>query len=205
RPAGEREAFVRSACGEDGTMRDQVMSMLAADAEPDALLDGGLPSAAEAVLAQAASRLPRERFGPYRVTGLLGEGGMGVVYRGRRDDLASEAAIKVLRDASLSPARRDRFAFEQRVLAQLNHPAIARLYDADTLPDGTPWIAMELVEGRPITTYARERALGIRARLALFRDVCEAVRYAHGRAILHRDLKPSNLLVRDDGQVKLLD
>jgi serine/threonine-protein kinase len=205
RPAGEREAFVRSACGGDDAMRDQVMAMLAADAEPDALLDGGLPSAAQAMLGHTPSGLPRESFGPYRVTGLLGEGGMGVVYRGRRDDLGSEAAIKVLRDASLSPARRERFAFEQRVLAQLNHPAIARLYDADTLPDGTPWIAMELVEGRPITAYAREGTLGIRARLELFREVCEAVRYAHGRAILHRDLKPSNLLVRDDGHVKLLD
>src|SRR5262249_32150249 len=154
RLAGEREAFVRSACGDDDEMRDQVMAMLAADAAPDALLDGGLPSAAEAVLAHAPSGLPRESFGPYRVTGLLGEGGVGVGYRGRRDDLGSEAAIKVLRDASLSPARRERFAFEQRVLAQLNHPAIARLYDADTLPDGTPWIAMELVEGRPIIAYA---------------------------------------------------
>jgi len=205
RPVGEREACVRSLCGGDDAIREQVMAMLAADAEPDALLDRGLHSAAEAVLAHVPLGLPRESFGPYRVTGLLGEGGMGVVYRGWRDDLGSEAAIKVLRDASLSPARRERFAFEQRVLAQLNHPAIARLYDADTLPDGTPWIAMELVEGRPITSYARERALGIRARLALFREVCVAVRYAHSRAILHRDLKPSNLLVRDDGQVKLLD
>ncbi len=205
RPKAEREAFVRAACGADTAMAEQVLAMLAIDAESNALLDGGLASAAGAVLGESDASLPRQRFGPYRVTGVLGEGGMGVVYRGRREDLESEAAIKVLRDAAVSPARRERFAFEQRVLAQLNHPSIARLYDADALPDGTPWIAMELVEGEPITAYCSARELPLRARLELFREACEAVRYAHGHAILHRDVKPSNILVRNDGRVKLLD
>ena len=205
RPKAEREAFVRATCGADAAMAEQVLAMLAIDAESNALLDGGLASAAGAVLGEGDASLPRQRFGPYRVTGVLGEGGMGVVYRGRREDLESEAAIKVLRDAALSPTRRERFAFEQRVLAQLNHPSIARLYDADALPDGTPWIAMELVEGESITAYCRAHELPLRARLELFREACEAVRYAHGQAILHRDLKPSNILVRNDGRVKLLD
>ncbi len=95
------------------------------------------------------------RFGPYRIIDVLGEGGMGVVYLAERDDLGSVAALKILRDAWLSPARRERFASEQRTLAQLNHPSIAHLYDANSLPDGTPWFVMEYVEGAPLTDYCR--------------------------------------------------
>jgi eukaryotic-like serine/threonine-protein kinase len=110
----------------------------------------------------------------------------------------------MLRDAWLSPARRERFHSEQRTLARLNHPAIARLFDADTLPDGTPYIVMEYVEGEPITEHCRAGA-PLAERLRLFRQVCEAVRHAHAHAIIHRDLKPSNVLVTADGAVKLLD
>jgi serine/threonine-protein kinase len=130
---------------------------------------------------------------------------MGVVYLGRRDDLGSLAAIKILRDAWLSPARRERFASEQRMLAQLNHPSIARLYDADTLPDGTPWFVMEYVEGVALTAYCRTHRCTITERLRLFRDVCEAVLHAHQHLVIHRDLKPSNILVAQGGAVKLLD
>jgi serine/threonine-protein kinase len=200
-----REAWLRVECFGDDALYARVTAMLAADSEGHALLDQGLALAAGGVLGEAAPPLPSEGFGPYRIIGLLGEGGMGVVYRGVRDDLESEVAIKILRDATLSPARRERFAFEQRALAQLNHAAIARLYDAGSRPDGTPWFAMELVEGEPITDYARSHALSIDARIRLFRDVCEAVQHAHAHALLHRDLKPSNILVRPDGAVKLLD
>jgi serine/threonine-protein kinase len=130
---------------------------------------------------------------------------MGVVYLAVREDLGSHVAIKFLRDAWLSPARRERFAAEQRTLAQLNHPSIARLYDADTLPDGTPWFVMEYVEGLPLTAYCDTHASTIAERLVLFRHVCEAVQHAHAHAIIHRDLKPSNILVTGDGTVKLLD
>src|SRR5688500_18568620 len=130
---------------------------------------------------------------------------MGVVYLAERADLGSVAAIKVLRDAWLSPARRERFAAEQRTLAQLNHPSIARLYDADTLPDGTPWFVMEYVEGVPLTAYCETHASTVADRLRLFRDVCTAVLHAHRHAIIHRDLKPSNILVSEDAKVKLLD
>src|SRR5690606_19399888 len=102
--------------------------------------------------------LPVNAFGAYRITEVLGEGGMGVVFLAERADLGSAAAIKILRDAWLSPARRERFAAEQRTLAQLRHPSIARLYDAGTLPDGTPWFVMEYVDGIPLTEYCRDRA-----------------------------------------------
>ncbi|MCC6348321.1 MAG: serine/threonine protein kinase [Candidatus Eisenbacteria bacterium] len=205
RPAGERDLFLRGACGSDTALLARVRAMLAADESGGDLLGGGLAAAAGRVLAgEAGSALPRA-FGPYRVVGVLGEGGMGVVYRAHRADLESDVAVKVLRDATLSPARRERFAFERRALAQLNHPAIAHLYDAGTLDDGTPWFAMELVEGLPITDHCRVNALSLRDRLRLFRDACEAVQHAHAHAILHRDLKPSNIFVTPDGRVKLLD
>ena len=147
----------------------------------------------------------RASFGPYRIVELLGEGGMGVVYLAQRPDLGTYAAIKILRDAWLSPSRRERFASEQRTLAQLNHPAIARLYDADSLPDGTPWFVMEYVRGKPLTTYADVHDCSIEQRLGLFRAACEAVLHAHQHAVIHRDLKPSNILVTNEGAVKLLD
>ncbi|MBE7543788.1 MAG: protein kinase [Solibacteraceae bacterium] len=104
-----------------------------------------------------------------------------------------------------SPARRERFANEQRTPAQLNHPSIAQLYDADTLPGGTPWFAMEYVEGRPLDEYCRSCGIPLRERLRLVRAVSEAVQFAHAHAVIHRDLKPSNILVKDDGSVRLLD
>src|SRR5262245_48671047 len=180
--------------------------MLEEDARSASLLDRDLAHVAKRIVDDPlGSPLPLETFGPYRVTGILGEGGMGVVYRAERDDLGSVAAIKILRDAWLSPARRDRFAIEQRTLAQLNHPSIARLFDAGTLPDGTPWFVMECVDGVPLTDYCRAHASSMVDRLRLFRSVCEAVQHAHQSLIIHRDLKPSNILVRADGTVKLLD
>jgi serine/threonine protein kinase len=136
---------------------------------------------------------------------LLGEGGMGVVYLVERTDVGGHAALKLLRDAWLSPARRERFASEQRVLAQLSHPGIAQLHGVGVLPDGTPWFAMEFVEGEPITRYCRDRQRTVAERVRLLRAVAEAVQHAHAHAVIHRDLKPSNVLVTATGAVKLLD
>jgi serine/threonine-protein kinase len=203
-PAGQR-AFLERACGGDRALVDEVLTMIAQDARDDTVLDRDVDRVAEQVLNDALPRaIADQRFGPYRLTRKLGEGGMGVVYLAIRDDLGTMAAIKILRDAWLSPARRERFALEQRLLAQLNHPSIARLYDADTLQDGTPWFVMEYVEGEPLTAYCR-RSLAIGERLRLFRDVCEAVQHAHRHMVVHRDLKPSNILVTASGAVKLLD
>ena len=197
-----RRILEREAAGDAGLV-DRVIDMLNEDSGGRTVLDGGTATVA-AELLQAEGAIGR-RIGPYRVTGLLGEGGMGVVYRAVREDLGTEAAIKLLRDAWVSPARRDRFASEQRLLAHLNHPSIARLFDAGTLDDGTPWIVMEQVEGVPITEACWSRGLGLGERLRLFRTACEAVQHAHRHLIVHRDIKPSNILVRDDDTVKLLD
>ena len=204
RPIDDREAFVDAQCGADAALRDAVLALLDEDASGPWLLDRGLDVLADDVLREGAVPVGR-RFGPYRILKRLGEGGMGVVFLGEREDLGASAAIKVLRDAWLSPARRERFALEQRTLAHLRHPSIAQLFDAGTLPDGTPWIVMEYVEGVPLAEYCRAHALSIVERLRLFRGVCDAVQYAHRNLIVHRDLKPSNILVRSDGAVKLLD
>lgn len=203
-PQPEQPAFLKTACKGDNDLFSEISAMLAQDAGGDSLLDRNLADVAEKTLAAPACLTSKE-FGPYRISQLLGEGGMGVVYLADRKDLGTQVAIKILRDAWISPSRRERFASEQRTLAQLNHPSIARLYDAATMDDGTPYFVMEYVEGIPLTRYCREHGCSIEERLRLFRSVCEAVQHAHANAVIHRDLKPSNMLVKSDGAIRLLD
>ena len=198
-----REAFVREALADRPDLVDRVFDLLRGDAVGAPLLDHDLGDVARRVLDDTLPDV--ERLGRYRVVRPLGRGGMGVVYLVEREDLGRRDALKVLRDAAISPARRARFLREQRTLAGLIHPGIAQLHDADLLPDGTPYFVMEFVDGEPIVAHCGRRALGVRDRLALFRDVCVAVGFAHGRAVIHRDLKPSNILVTGDGAPKLLD
>ena len=205
RPAEERRAYLEAECDEPDIIA-QVLALIEQDGDTNALLGGSLGDVARSVLSEPEA-VPRT-IGAYRVLRQIGEGGMGVVFLGEREDLGSQATIKVLRDATLSPARRERFEQEEQLLAGLHHPSIAQLYDADVLPDGTPYFVMEYVEGRPITDYCDEKAHGIRERLRLFRSVCQAVAYAHRHLVVHRDLKPSNILVGEENGkpvVKLLD
>ncbi len=205
-PPAEQRAFLQSQCGDDAQLRAEVESLLREDAQPGVLIDHDVARVVHHILGEGPGPAPPSaRFGPYRILHLLGEGGMGAVYLAEREDLGSRVAIKILRDAWLSPSRRERFTSEQRTLAQLNHPSIARLYDAHTLDDGTPCFVMEYVEGVPLHRYCREHRCSVAERLRLFRTVCEAVRYAHQSAVIHRDLKPSNILVKADGSLGLLD
>jgi serine/threonine-protein kinase len=197
-----REQFLAQV---DVSLQEDLRELLEEDAQGSPLFHQDLPAAALDTLQQIPEAFLGQVFGPYRLLHLIGEGGMGLVFMARRDDLGSTAAIKILRDAWLSPARRERFIAEQRTLAELRHPAIASLYDADTLADGTPWFAMEYVQGVPLTEFCESRSSTLDQRLQLFSGVCEAVRHAHQHAIIHRDLKPSNILVTADGAVKLLD
>src|SRR6202167_6552192 len=205
RPESDRAGLLQDACGGDDSLMADVAALLQEDGRGASVLDRDLTAIAHQVLDAPLKSLPLEEFGPYRMKGILGEGGMGVVFLAEREGLGSLVAIKILRDAWLSPARPARFQSEQRTLANLNHPSIARLYDTDWLANGTPWFVMEYVEGAPLTDYCGARACSIEERLRLFRAVCEAVQYAHSQAIIHRDLKPSNILVKSDGAVKLLD
>jgi len=213
-PVPERRAYVEKRCGDDVELVDAVVTLLDADAAlPAAETRSGTlgPDLARLAADTLGGVTPLMRaVGPYRILRVLGEGGMGVVYLAEREDLGNRVALKVLRDAALSPGRLDRFRREEQTLASLVHPSIARLYDADALPDGTPYFVMEYVEGLPITEYCRRARSSVAERLRLFREACDAVQHAHRHAVIHRDLKPSNILVTETGPdgrpaVKLLD
>jgi serine/threonine-protein kinase len=150
---------------------------------------------------------PGERIGPYRLERELGAGGMAFVWLAARVDgtFKRDVALKL---PQFSRLRRDlaaRFARERDILAKLEHPHIARLYDAGVSADGLPYLALEYIEGEPITAFCDRHALDLRARLLLFAQVLDAVQYAHAHLVIHRDLKPSNVLVTKEGQVRLLD
>lgn len=152
-------------------------------------------------------RLTGRILGQYQVDALIGEGGMSQVWSAHRIDgrFDRQVAIKMSVNSSLSAALRERFLLEQSLLAELNHPNIAQLYDAGVTQEGWPYIVMEYVEGEPIDSYCDARRLSLQARLELFLALCDAVQFAHRRLIVHRDIKPGNILVTPDDQPKLLD
>jgi len=202
-PPNERDRFLAAECAGDPEIIPHVILLLEHDARGESILDQRVHAFTASVLDPPPE--PGHTIGPYRLLSVIGEGGMGVVFLAERSDLGNRVAIKMLRDAWISPGSRERFKREQKTLARLNHPGIARLLDASTLPSGAPWFAIEYVDGIPITEYCARHTLGVRDRLRLFRAACEAVLFAHRNAVIHRDIKPSNLLVTSDGTVKLLD
>lgn len=204
-PECEQQAYLAFEGGEDTGLVAEVTAMLRTDGRKTSFLDRGLADLAPCLLDTSLESISPHEFGPYRLKRVLGEGGMGVVWLAERLDAGNLVAIKFLPHAGLSPARRERFTREIKMLAKLTHPFIARLYDAGTLEDGTPWFVMEYVEGLRITDYCSKHALTVVDRLRLFRSVCEAVHYAHTHEIVHRDLKPSNILVDQAGSPRLLD
>ncbi len=160
---------------------------------------------ADSVAVEPAEALPAQ-IGPYQVLGLLGEGAMGRVYRARESQPPREVALKVMH--ALGRNALTRFRREVELLAQLEHPGIARLYaasDAASEGQAPPWLALEYVRGHDLLAHARGRELGLDARLQLLVEICRAVHYAHGRGVIHRDLKPGNILVDASGQPKVLD
>ena len=174
-----------------------------------ALLDTSDAELAEIIACTASSvlnTLEPARFGPWRVTGILGHGGMGAVYRAVRTDgvYEREVAIKILPSAVENAAMRNRFRQERQILAGLDHPNIARMLDGGESQAG-PYIVLECVDGKDIVSYCNERNLNVQDRLRLLVPVCAAVHYAHSRGIIHRDIKPGNVLVKTDGTPKLLD
>jgi serine/threonine-protein kinase len=204
-PVQDQRPVVESGChGDEGLLAD-VLALLDEDARASSPLDRSVARVADAVLDGGWVPPAVKELEAYRIERVLGEGGMGVVYLAERKDVGRRVALKVLRDAWLSPARRERFAIEQRTLAQLDHPSIARLYDSGVLADGTPYFVMEFVDGESITDYCARRAAGLEERLRLFRALCEAVQSAHAHAVIHRDIKPSNVLVKREGSLRLLD
>lgn len=205
KPATERAAFVAAAAADDPLVQSEAREMLAFAPEKDETsrpLAGGL-----AVPAPADDERAGQQLGPWRIQRELGRGGMGAVYLAERADQEFEklAAIKILKRGTDTDEVLRRFRTERQILAQLEHPNIARLLDGGTTPDGLPYLVMEYVVGTTITEYCRARQLRLPERLRLILKVCEAVRFAHRNLVVHRDLKPGNVLVTDEGEPKLLD
>lgn len=184
----------------------EILAEVAALEAAQARATGSFPTDAGA----GASAMPGERpvrLGVYRLEALIGEGGMGEVWRAARDDglFDHRVAAKLMRPGIFSPAAEARFADERRLLARLDHPGIARIIDGGVSEGGWPWLITELVEGVPIDTHCAEHDCTLRERVALIRQAAEAVQAAHGQLIVHADIKPGNLLVTPGGRVRLVD
>lgn len=201
-------AFLARECGGDAALRAEVESLLAARGPARALFDSGvlLGTLAESI-GEIPDALIGSQAGAYRITRAIAAGGMGAVYLGvRTDDVFEKAvAIKVVRPGPGGRDLLERFRIERQVLADLEHPGIARLIDGGVTANGLPFLVMEYVDGAPIDRYCAENALAIGDRLRLFLDVCEAVSDAHKHLVIHRDVKPSNILVDREGRPRLLD
>src|SRR5262245_32042422 len=208
-PVTEREPFLRRQCADAPELVGEVTAILHAGERSGSLLDASVRQLAAPLLPNG--ELPvvvPERVGPYRIERLISEGGMGAVYLARRDDgeFEQRVAVKLVRRGLHLDSRVvRRFRDERQILAGLNHPGIARLFDGGLTADGLPFFAMEFVEGVAIDKYCDARALSVDERLALFARVCDAVAHAHGKQVVHRDIKPSNILVTETGEPRLLD
>ncbi len=201
-----RHPFLDEACSSDRALRQRVECLLAASDSVGDRFERVVREAAT-IEVEAADLPPSAALGPFRLLEVLGEGGMGEVYLGERADGAyhQRVAIKVVKGGLIGPLVERRFERERQILARLEHPAVARLLDGGTTPEGRPYLVMEYVDGEPIDVFCDHHQLPISSRLELFRKVCTGVQVAHSSLVVHRDIKPSNILVTVDGRPKLLD
>ncbi|MEM7587913.1 MAG: protein kinase, partial [Acidobacteriota bacterium] len=209
----ERAALVQERCAGNPRLLEAVEELLAADRVTESFLDqpvasdgrsgsGSRSPAPDAGVLEAGTRL-----GPYRILKPCGKGGTSTVYLAERADdiFPRRVALKLVRPEMASEAVLHRLETERRILAGLDHPNIARLYDGGSTDEGLPYFVMEFVEGERIDAYCDHNQLTLDERLALFRKLCEPVQVAHQNLVVHRDIKPSNVLVGADGEPKLLD
>jgi len=194
----ERDAILHGALADDPTLLAEARGLCA---EAEATSFEALTARLGAAVDVAAGPLRPEEvipewIGPYRILGVLGEGGMGLVYRAEQvEPIRREVALKVARRGLCAPGALARFEAERQALAVMSHPGIARIFDAGATAEGVPYFAMELVSGAPITEYCDAHRLTLEERLGLYKDVCLAVQHAHHKGVIHRDLKPANVLV----------
>lgn len=209
-PAGEREAFLREACGDDKALLDDLQSLLSSHDQAQAFME---TPAVDAVDTHPSRKhlLARigKRIGQYTINRVIGAGGMGTVFEGEQQTPKRTVAIKLMNANAFDESLRRRFEYEAQILAQLHHPGIAQIYEAGIHEEnGTaiPYFAMELIPGgQSVIDYAVSRNAPIRDRLALFATICDAVHHGHQKGIIHRDLKPANILVPTDGDPKIID
>ena len=202
-----RGPYLDQACANDPELRNEVESLLAShERAGSGFLARPAIDLRSTVSESNVARVGR-RIGPYQILEEIGHGGMGEVYRAVRVDghYDRQVAIKLVRVGLDTPFLRERFRHERQILASLEHPNIAHLYDGGTTEDGIPYLVMELIEGTPIDVYCDQNDLDVTGRLQLFLQVCAAVQYAHQHLVIHRDIKPGNILVTAEGIPKLLD
>ena len=199
-----RDGWVDTVCAGDEALRAEVARLLARQKPAAQFLE---ESPLAAVSESNGRSMIGERVGLYKIISEIGRGGMGAVYLAERDDqqFAKRAAVKLIKRGMDTDFVVQRFRNERQILANLDHPNIARLLDGGATEADLPYFVMEYVEGAPIIKYANANKLSTTERLRLFRTVCSAVQYAHQNLVIHRDLKPSNILVTKDGEPKLLD
>jgi WD40 repeat protein/serine/threonine protein kinase/tetratricopeptide (TPR) repeat protein len=204
----ERAAYLDRACAGNLGLRHNVESLLAAYAAGQ-FLEAPAPPPAATVDEVPLRERPGTVIGPYKLLQLIGEGGMGAVFMAEQTQpVRRKVALKIIKPGMDSRQVLARFEAERQVLALMDHPHIAKVFDGGATPDGRPYFVMELVKGRPLTQYCDEHRLTPRQRLELFVSVCQAVQHAHQKGVIHRDLKPSNVLVAPyDGRpvVKVID
>ena len=203
-PPADRDAFVAREAGSDPELQAELRGMLAQASAGAGQIDRLIGDVARQ--AAPAPEWAGRRVGAYRLVREIGRGGMGLVFEAMRDDdeYRKRVALKIApwwKDVALL---NERFRLERQILADLDHPNIARFLDGGT-DDGLPYVVMEYVDGVPITKHCAEKRLDLSQRLALFRQVCAAIQFAHQSLVVHRDLKPANILVDEAGAPKLLD
>lgn len=200
--SSDRAAWIKQEAGDNLDLCNIALALLGQDEKVQSGLKTG-----DALFHNLADDEIPDQIGAYKITGLVGRGGMGAVFRGERasGDFEHDVAIKVIRPAALSEKLIHRFENERQTLAKLVHPNIARLYDGGTLDSGEPFIVMEFIDGLPINEWVNTQQCNMNSCLKLFAAVCKAVSHAHQNLIIHRDITPTNVLVDKSGLVKLID
>jgi serine/threonine protein kinase len=195
-PAGERAAFLRRACGADGELRQRVDALLKTEARLGDFLEESAAESRKPRPAAPSVESPGERIARYKLLEQIGEGGCGVVYLAGQDEpVRRRVALKIIKPGMDTKSVIARFEAERQALALMDHPNIAKVFDAGATESGRPYFVMELVRGVKITDYCDQHSLATGDRLKLFIQVCHAVQHAHQKGIIHRDIKPSNVLV----------
>jgi serine/threonine protein kinase len=208
-PPAEREACVTAACGDDAALRREVEELLSHHPQVGKFLERPAAEATPTISMAAVSEGPGAVIGGYKLLEQIGEGGFGVVFMAEQTaPVRRKVALKVIKPGMDTRQVIARFEAERQALAVMDHPNIARVFEAGATESGRPYFVMELVRGLPITSYCDEHNLPVRERLELFASVCQAIQHAHTKGIIHRDIKPTNVLVtRHDGRpvVKVID
>ncbi len=211
RPIAHRGEFLDAACGDDDELRSRVDKLLGAHESVDDSLFSAVPPVLtdETDIEMPAEPEQGDEIGPYILDEIIGEGGMGLVYRAHQTrPVRREVALKLLQLGMTTREIVARFDAERQALAVMSHSTIAKIFDAGTTESGRPFVVMEYVDGTPVTTYCDAERLSIDARLRLFLEICDGIKHAHQKGIVHRDIKPSNILVTREGDAvvpKIID